>query len=58
MKLCGVLEYIMEMCILSGILFWTIFVQDMNVWTWAFFTKYLCISALSATPPKRLAGFL
>ena len=31
MKLCGVLEYIMEMYILSGILFWTNFVQDMNV---------------------------
>ena len=37
MKLCGVLEYIMEMCILSGILFWTIFVEDMNVLDLGFF---------------------
>ena len=34
------LEYIMEMCILSGILFWTIFVQDMSVLDLGIFQSY------------------
>ena len=57
MKLCGVLDHIMEMCILSGILFWPIFVQDMNVWTQTFFTN-VCISASSTPPTKELYTIL